>query len=88
MGIVRVFDFNAEARGAECAEGICFRCWESWSLGDGCFRGLRRSATEQRRVNTVTSEGTRVDLYGCGQFGETGRLAAPFVATLDQLTAI
>ena len=34
-----MFDFNAEARGAECAEGICFRCWESWSLGDGCFRG-------------------------------------------------
>ena len=31
---------------AECAEGVCFRCWESWSLGDGCFRGLRRGAMD------------------------------------------
>ena len=41
-----MFDFNAEARGAECAEVICFRCWESWSLGDVCFRGLRPSGLQ------------------------------------------
>ena len=41
-----MFDFNAEARGAECAEGVCFRCWESWSLGDVCFRGLRPSGLQ------------------------------------------